>query len=51
MTPDDAMLLSYYLQRVTPRGNVEENEVIRLLSLLNGLQKRPKKEHQIERVK
>lgn len=51
MNPNDISLLSYYLTRITPRGIDEERDVLRLLSILNGMQKRPKKEHQIERVK
>lgn len=52
MRPDDAALITQYLQRLSPRGHTEEQEVLRLLSILGGIQKLShNKEQKVERVK
>lgn len=52
MHPGDAELLESYLTRIAPRGYQEEQEVLRLLSVLKGIQKKSHhKEQKVERVK
>jgi len=52
MHPADAHLITEYLKRIAPRGFAEEMEVLRLLSVLKGLQNPVyNKEKMIEQVK
>jgi hypothetical protein len=52
MRPSDAALITQYLKRLAPRGYTEEQEVLRLLSVLGGIQKMShNKEQKVERVK